>query len=106
MGNSKLLADFAQVTLGAALVLHHPRAADHSQICNFGKICQDLVLDSLRKISVLLVVAPVFEWKYGDTFLRNLRVRNRRRLRNKSACWFDRRPGQKEWNSDSQRADD
>src|SRR4029450_8420549 len=106
MGNPKLLTDFAQVTLGAALVLHHTRAADHSQICNLGKVGQDLVLDSLGKISVLLVVAPVFEWKDGDTFLRNRCLRNRRQLRNESASWFDRWPGQEEWNNDGKRSDD
>src|SRR4029450_11816677 len=106
MGNPELLTDFAQVTLGAALVLHHTRAADHSQICNLGKIGQNLVLDSISKISVLLVVTPAFEWKYGDTFLRNLRLKNRRRLRNESAYWFDRWPEQKERNSDSKRTND
>ena len=78
MRHPKLLTDFAQVTLGPALVLHNAGATDHSQICNFSEIGPNFVLHSIGKISVLLIIAPVFEWKHGDTFLRNRKRRSRR----------------------------
>ena len=38
MRDTELLADFAQVALGPALVLHYTGAADHFQIGNLGKV--------------------------------------------------------------------
>src|SRR6266480_1170097 len=106
MGYPKLLANLAHVPLGAALVLHDAGAANDSQICNLREIGQNFVLHSISEISVLSFIAPVFEWKHGDTFLRNRRPVSRGRPRTGSACRFDSRPLQQKRNTNTNSADD
>ena len=63
---SQFLPNPYQVTVHPALVMHHARAADDFQSADLGQIRQDFVLNSIRKIRVLLIVAQVFKGQHRD----------------------------------------
>src|SRR6266571_4996416 len=57
MCDTEFPTNIAQVSSGAALVLHCRCAADHSQIGHFGQTGQDFVLHTTCEISVLFLIA-------------------------------------------------
>ena len=54
---SELLANFAQVSWSAGLVLHRRCPADHFQIGDPGEIGQNFILDAICEIGVLFFLA-------------------------------------------------
>ena len=74
--DAECLADLPRV-LRISPVAHDRGTRDHLQIANLGQICQDVVLDAVRKKSVFLTGAQVHKGQHGDRFL-NARCRESR----------------------------
>ena len=72
MSNAELLSNLAQVARIAALVEHDRSAADDFQVRDLGQVREDFILNSVREIRVLFVVAQIFEWQYRNRLDANL----------------------------------
>src|SRR4051794_6168086 len=70
VGDAQSRANLPQVPVAAA-ILTDRGAADHFQVRHLGQAGKDVVLNSVCKISVLLVVAQILKRQDRDTFVRN-----------------------------------
>ena len=70
VSDAKLRSDVAQI-LRHAFVMLRGRTRDHLQIGDLRQARQNFVLDTVGKVGIGFVVAPVFERKYGYTFFRH-----------------------------------
>src|SRR5262249_27196217 len=68
MRDAQLLADFAHITRGSALILHHGSATNDSQIRNLRQVGQNLVLHAVSKKSVIGVAAEILKGKHRNRF--------------------------------------
>src|SRR5215831_5786480 len=84
IANTQLLRNLLKIPCDASLVLHDRSAADHFQVLDLGKIRKQFVLDSVGKVSVLFLLAQIFQRQYCNAFLSNWR---RLRQHTRSWCW-------------------
>ncbi len=73
--HAQRLTDFAQIAR-ARFVLPHRSAADDFQVGDLGQVREDIILDAVREILVLLIVAQIFERQDRDAFFRDRYVRS------------------------------
>ena len=71
MSHPKRSTDVLQIPRCLSLVLRHTGSANHFQVCDFGQIREDFILNALGKKCVLLVIAQIFKRKDRDAFLRD-----------------------------------
>src|SRR5258708_19590446 len=74
--------DLAQIALVIPPVLHDRGPADHFQLSYFGEIVEDLILHTVRKVSVVFVWTDVIEGKdcyafFGSCAFANLLLKRR-----------------------------
>ena len=55
--HTERLSDVAQVSLGGIFVLHYGRAANYFKIGDFGKVGQNFVLNAIREVGILFLLA-------------------------------------------------
>ena len=80
VGDAERFADLPQISRPGP-VLPNRCAADHFQVRHFGETRDNVVLDPVRKVSVLLVVTQIFKGQNCDALFRQRRFRGRRRRR-------------------------
>ena len=68
IGNPERLPNLSQIVHRVPAITHYAGATDHAQLFDPGQTGQDIVLDAIGKISVLLIVAEIFEWKNRNPF--------------------------------------
>ena len=72
VSHSEGQADLAQVAR-ARFVLANRSPADDFQVGDLGQVREDIILDAIREILILLIVAQIFEWQHRDAFFRDTR---------------------------------
>ena len=71
VSDPELLADLPQIAR-ARPVLPNRSSADHLEVGDLRKTGENIVLDAVREVHVLQIVAKIFERQDGDAFLRRV----------------------------------
>src|SRR5246127_31744 len=66
--DTESIGNLAQIASVISAILHYRGPANHFELSNPGEIIENLILDSVRKVSVISVRADVIKGKDCDAF--------------------------------------